>query len=205
MQKAVALISGGFDSPVAIDLMNERFEIIAVHFHQVPLTDEKSIEKVKELVKILNISKLYIVPFAEVFKHLVEKCDHKNYFILSKIVMLQAAQKIAQIEGANFLITGENLAQVSSQTLQNLNSISKNISLEILRPLLTYDKQEIINKARQIGTYQTSEGPEICDLLGPKNPATRSNPEEIKNELSKLDETLIDKSLKNAEIVNEAV
>ena len=187
MQKAVALLSGGIDSPVAIHLMQDRLDIIAVHFHQEPLTDKKEVEKVKELVKILKLKKVYLIPFAETLKQLVEKCKHKNYFILGKILMFQTAELVAGKEGAKFLITGENLGQVSSQTLSNLTTITKNLNLEIFRPVLTFDKQEIINKAKKIGTYEISKGPEICCLLGPKHPATKSNVEEIKKELDKLE------------------
>jgi tRNA uracil 4-sulfurtransferase len=186
MEKGVALLSGGIDSPVAIHLMQDRLDIIAVHFHQLPLTDEKEIDKVKELVGMLKLKKLYLIPFAESLKLLVEKCEHKNYFILGKILMFKIAELIADKENAKFLITGENLAQVSSQTLSNLRVITKNLHLEIFRPVLTYDKQEIIDLAKIIGTYDISKGPEICSLLGPKHPATRSNPEAIEKELDKL-------------------
>lgn len=201
MERGIALLSGGIDSPVAIHLMTGRLEIIAVHFHQQPLTGEKEIEKVKELVKVLGLKKAYLVPFVNVFKALTEECNSKNYFILSKIAMFKAAELIAVKENAKFLITGENLGQVSSQTLSNLTAITKNLSLDILRPVLTYDKEEIIKVARKIGTYEISKGPEICCLLGPKHPATKSNPEEIKKELEKLDlQKLLEESLQKADI-----
>jgi len=186
MEKGIALLSGGIDSPVAIHLMKNRLEIIAVHFHQLPLTDEREVEKVKELAKMLELKKIYLIPFVSVLKTLTEKCRHKNYFILGKITMFLAAEMIAKKEGAKYLVTGENLAQVSSQTLSNLTTITKSLSLEIFRPVLTYDKQEIINAAKKIGTYETSSGPEICNLLGPKHPATKSDLKEIQAELGKL-------------------
>ncbi len=201
MERGVALLSGGIDSPVAIHLMQERLEIIAVHFHQIPLTDQKEVDKVKELAKVLELKKIYLVPFVEVLKELTVKCVHKNYFVLQKIMMLKAAEIIAKKEGANFLITGENLAQVSSQTLSNLTTITRNVSLEILRPVLTFDKQEIVDKAKEIGTYEISKGPEICCLLGPKHPATKSNLEEIRKELEKVDLKLLEESLGKAEIL----
>ncbi len=195
------MLSGGIDSPVAIHLLQNRLEIVAVHFHQQPLTGEKEIEKVKELVNLLGLKKIYMVPFVDVFKALVEKCSHKNYFILSKVAMLKAAELIAAKEEAKFLITGENLGQVSSQTLSNLTAITKNLSLDILRPVLTYDKEEIIKVAREIGTYEISTGPEICCLLGPKHPATRSDPEEIRKELEKVElHRLMKESLNKAEV-----
>ncbi len=203
MQKAIALLSGGIDSPVAIHLLQDKLDIIAVHFHQQPLTDEKEIEKVKELVKVLNIKKLYLVPFTLVLKELVTQCEHRDYFILSKIAMLKAAEMIAQKEGAEYLITGENLGQVSSQTLSNLTSITKPVSMEILRPLLTFDKQETIEIAKKIGTYEISKGPEMCCLLGPKRPSTKSDPKKIGEELEKINlQELLEESLKNAEVVN---
>lgn len=202
MSKAIALLSGGIDSPVAIHLLQPHLEIIPAHFHQLPLVDESEIEKVRKLAKHLKVKKLYLAPFTPVLKALVEKCNHKHYFILSKIAMFRAAELIAQKEKASFLITGENLAQVSSQTLSNLTSITKHVSTEILRPLLTYDKQEIINVAKQIGTYELSKGPEICNLLGPKRPSTKSHPEEIGKELEKLDlHNLLQECIKNGEIV----
>ena len=202
MDKAIALLSGGIDSPVAIQLMQNRLEIVAVHFHQKPLSSEVEIDKVKKLCSILKVKKIYLIPFVEVLKGLVEKCSHRDYFILQKIMMLKTAEKIAEQEGAKYLITGENLAQVSSQTLSNLTTITKHVSMEIFRPVLTYDKQEIITVAKNIGTYETSQGPEICCLLGPKHPATKSDPDAIGKELEKVEvEELTMESLKKGEII----
>lgn len=202
MDKAVALLSGGIDSPVAISLLQDRLEIVAIHFHQVPLTKETEIEKVRELARLLGVKKTYLVPFTTVFTELVTKGNHRDYFILSKIVMMRAAQVIAEREAARYLITGENLAQVSSQTLSNLTTITSCVGMPILRPVLAYDKQEIIDKAKKIGTYETSKGPEICCLLGPKDHATKSTKASIEAQLEKIDVMLlIEKSLENMEIL----
>src|SRR3989338_5523516 len=201
MEKGVALLSGGIDSPVAIDLLKDRLEITAIHFHQLPLTDKKEIEKVKELTKILKIKTLYLVPATPILKALVEKCHHKDYYVLQKIVMLKTAQLLAQKLGAIYLITGENLAQVSSQTLSNLTSITTHVEMTILRPVLTYNKQEIIDHAKKINTFETSKGPEICSLLGPKTPSTRSDPQAIGRELAKLDLQILQDALDQAEII----
>lgn len=201
MEKAIALLSGGIDSPVAIHLMKNRLDIIAAHFHQQELTGLGEIEKVKQLLEKLELKRAYLVPFTLVLKHIVERCQHKNYFILQKILMFRAAERIAEKERAKYLITGENLGQVSSQTLSNLVSITKHVKLEILRPLLTNDKEETVKKAKEIATYDISKGPEICSLLGPKHPATRSDPEEIRKELEKIDFSLVEEALRKAEVV----
>ena len=202
MQKAIALLSGGIDSPVAIHLVQPKVEIVAAHFHQMPLTDEKEIDKVKQLCQKLKLKKLYLIPFTHVLTALVKRCKHEDYFILQKISMFRCAEMIAEKEKANFLITGENLAQVSSQTLSNLTTITKNLKLEVLRPVLTFDKKEIITIANKIGTYEISKGPEICCLLGPKHPSTKSNAYRISEQLDRLNiDELLKESLKKAEIV----
>ncbi len=201
MQKVVALLSGGIDSPVAIAMMQYRLDIIAVHFHQEELTGPEEVQKVKKLIKKLEVRKAYVVPFTSVLKHIVERCPHKNYYILQKILMFQAAEKIAEQEGAEYLITGENLGQVSSQTLSNLATITKHLHLTIFRPLLTFDKIEIIKRAKDLGTYTISEGPEICSLLGPKHPATKSDWNEMGKELEKIDFSLVEEALKKTEVV----
>jgi len=202
MERGIALLSGGIDSPVSIHLMQSRLDIIAAHFHQMPLTDQKEIDKVKELAQVLKIPKTYLIPFTPVLQQLVSKCKHKDYYILSKIAMFKTAELIAAKENAKFLITGENLAQVSSQTLSNLTTITKNLNLEIFRPVLSYDKEEIVKVAKKIGTYEISKGPEICCLLGPKYPSTRSNADDIKKQLEQIHLLpLLEESLKNAEII----
>ncbi len=202
MERGIALLSGGIDSPVAIHLMQNRLEVFAAHFHQMPLTDQKEIDKVKELAKVLKIPKTYLIPFTPVLQQLVSKCNHKDYYILSKIAMFKTAELIAEKENAKFLITGENLAQVSSQTLSNLTTITKNLNLEIFRPVLSYDKEEIVRVAKKIGTYDISKGPEICCLLGPKFPSTKSDSNEIKKQLENINLLpLLKESLKNAEII----
>tara|TARA_Y100000310_G_scaffold84897_1_gene81754 strand:+ start:5221 stop:5823 length:603 start_codon:yes stop_codon:yes gene_type:complete len=198
MRKAIALLSGGFDSVVAIHRLQKDLDIIAVHFHQLELTGPAEIEKVKKLANKLKIKKLYIIPFTKVFKVIAEDCNHREYYTLSKIAMYQAAELIAEKENADLLITGENLAQVSSQTLSNMKAIDSQIKLKILRPLLTFDKKEIIDIAQEIETFEISKGPELCSLLGPKNPATKTTIEKIETELNKINLLLLlEEAIKN--------
>lgn len=186
--KGLLLISGGFDSPVAGYLMQQKgVEIIAVHFSYEPFTDNGPELKSKKVSEILGFKKFIVVNISKECEGIAKNCNHKLYFVLTKRLMLKKAEEIAKKEKYDFLITGENLAQVSSQTLLNLKSITDAVKIQVLRPLLTYDKEEILAIARKIGTYEPSKGPEVCDALGPKHPATRSSLEEIRLEEAKLE------------------
>ncbi|NQV09197.1 7-cyano-7-deazaguanine synthase [Candidatus Woesearchaeota archaeon] len=202
MKKALALLSGGIDSPVAIDVMKDKLKIDAVHFHFVPLTDEESIEKSKKLAKQLGVKKLYIIPFVKPQTEVVDKCNNRYFFVITRRIMFRAAEKLSKKNRYEFLITGENLGQVSSQTLDNMTVVDKALEIPILRPLLCFDKREIIDRAVEIDTFETSKGPEICCLLGPKHPATRAKLEYVEKEEEKLNiKKLIDDCLKNIEVV----
>ncbi|MCD6547057.1 MAG: 7-cyano-7-deazaguanine synthase [Nanoarchaeota archaeon] len=167
------LLSGGIDSPVAGYLMKKRgFKIKAVYFHN-EFAGNEPLDKAKRLAKKLRI-KLTIVDITDILKQIAEKCDKRFYFILMKRVMYRLAEAIAKKEKCSFLITGENLGQVSSQTLQNLYVINKSVSIPVLRPLIAYDKMEIVKLAEEIGTFDISKGPEMCDILGPKHAATQA-------------------------------
>jgi len=203
-RKALLLLSGGFDSPVAGWLIKKKYdlELYAIHFHSMPLTDEKSIQKSKELAKIIGIKKLFLVPFTDLQKEVVQKCKHKDYYILTRRLMWKIAEQIAKQNDCKYLVTGENLAQVASQTLSNITNIDEAVDLVILRPLLTYDKEETINLAKEIGTYEASKGEEICCLLGPKHPSTKSNLQELKEQEKNIDEKIIHNIIEKIEVVN---
>jgi len=194
--KAISLISGGFDSAVSSYLVQSKFEVVGLHFTLEPISDNQTEVKSLATVKKLGINKLYVIKAGKYFAEISKKCNEKFYFILSKRFMIQVAEKIALEEDSKVIVTGENLAQVSSQTLTNLASIQEATKLELLRPLLCYDKNEIIDYAKDIDTYEISKGPEICDLLGPKHPATKSNINIILEE---------EKKLNNSEMIREAV
>ena len=187
-RKAILLLSGGFDSPVAGHLMvRQGYDLVAAHFSLEPITDDGSTVKSRTLVRILGLPTLYVVRVGEAFAEVAHACHRRFYFVLTKRLMGRLADAIADREAADVLVTGENLGQVSSQTLMNLRAIDAAARHPVLRPLIGMDKQEIMDRAKVIGTYETSVGPEICDLLGPPRPATAARLEQILAEETKLD------------------
>jgi thiamine biosynthesis protein ThiI len=201
---AVALLSGGIDSPVACHLMMERgLELQAVHFSQRPHTDEAPERKAEALVTLLGIPRMRILDVGPYFEEFVRSCQHRYYFVLTKRFMLRLAERIALDEGASFLVTGESLGQVSSQTLRNLATIDAAVALPVLRPLLGFDKVEIIRIAQRIGTFEVSKGPELCDLLGPEKPATRAGVEVIEREEAKVPyEEMLQQALESSRVLD---
>lgn len=186
--KGLLLLSGGIDSPVAGHLISRRgLEVLAVHFSLEPITDDTAAVKSRKLAERLGLSRLFVVTVGPAFAEIAERCDKKLYFVLSKRLMVRIAEAIARREGCDFLVTGESLGQVSSQTLQNLRAIDAAASMVVLRPLVGFDKEETVRIAREIGTYGISEGPEICDLLGPAHPATRAAVDRVLAEEARLD------------------
>ena len=200
--KAILLLSGGIDSPVAAHLMQRKgYTIIAaLHFYNKHLGNINTVDKCEHLCKKLTIKKLIMIPFDEQQAEIVRKCNHRFYYIIQRRLMWRIAEKIAKKENAQYLITGENLAQVASQTLSNMQTTQSAVQISILRPLLCNDKVETIAVAREIDTYEISKGPEVCCLLGPKHPATSSSKDIIEKEEEKIDvKNLIEESLKIAE------
>ncbi len=179
--RAGLLLSGGIDSPVAgWYAMRRGCRIHGVYFHSFPYTGDKTKEKVLDLARELALwqgqTPVYVVPFTEAQKQLRE-ASGPYAVLLYRRMMLRAAAVIARRERAPALVTGDNLGQVSSQTLENLGAIEAACELPILRPLLGFDKQEIVEKAARIGTYETSIQPydDCCSLFLPKHPATRAS------------------------------
>ena len=192
--RAVSLISGGIDSPVAAYRMMQRgCRLVFVHFHSAPYLDKSSQEKVRELVKLLTrhqfASRLYLVPFGEIQRQIVAAVMRPLRVVLYRRMMIRIAEAIAKKEKASALITGESLAQVASQTLENLAVIEKAATLPILRPLEGMDKQEIIDQARRIGTFETSCIPDqdCCQLFVPRHPATKARLADVEEAESRLD------------------
>ncbi|HEX6768220.1 MAG TPA: tRNA uracil 4-sulfurtransferase ThiI [Candidatus Binatia bacterium] len=192
--RLLSLISGGFDSPVAAYRMMQRgCRVIFVHFHSAPYQDKTSQDKVRELVKLLTRhqfqSRLYMVPFGEIQRRIVAAVARPLRVVLYRRMMLRIGERIARREKARALVTGESLGQVASQTLENMTVIQQAVAMPILRPLVGMDKQEIVDQARRIGTFETSSIPDqdCCQLFVPKHPATKARFDEVAADEAKLD------------------
>lgn len=207
--KAICLLSGGIDSPVAGFLAMKRgVKIIFAHFHAFPYVDKASVDKVKDIALVLSrfqgLSMVYCIPFGEIQKEVLLKTKEKLRVVLYRRLMLKIAQVIAQKEKASALVTGENIGQVASQTLPNLSVIEKAVSLPIIRPLITFDKQEIIEKAKKIGTFNLSVLPhqDCCSRFLPAHPETKAQLSEVMAEEKKLAlKTLTNQALKKTEVI----
>ncbi|MFC1565338.1 tRNA uracil 4-sulfurtransferase ThiI [Candidatus Neomarinimicrobiota bacterium] len=206
--KAIVMLSGGIDSPVAAYYAMKRgMRVIYVHFHSVPLVSEASVEKVRDTVDILKKyqpkSKLYLMKFAEIQQQIMVNCNEKLRVVLYRRYMMKIAEKVAELERASAIYTGEALGQVASQTIENITVVEESVNLPIIRPLIGFDKLEIIAKAIEIGTYDISILPheDCCTLYVPKHPATKARLIDIQKDEASLDsEALVEESLKTAKI-----
>lgn len=192
--RAVSLLSGGIDSPVASFLaMRRGVRLVFIHFHSYPETSESSIEKVRDLARVLaryqGRSKLYLVPFAEAQKDILLNAPPGDRVIFYRRLMLRISSEIAKRERSIAMITGESLGQVASQTLENIRAIERGSDLPILRPLICNDKESIITEARRIGTYDISILPhdDCCVRFIPRHPETKADVEVIMEKEKVLD------------------
>jgi len=205
----LSLISGGIDSPVACWMMMKRgCRVNFVHFHSFPLVSKKSYFKTKTLCRILSKyqgrAKIYFVPFAPIQTWLKTNIFNKYLVIFYRRLMLKIAQEIAKKQNIKVLTTGESLAQVASQTLDNLAVIGQAVKIPVLRPLIGFDKEEIVGLAKEIGTYETSieYQEDCCSLFVPRHPATKASLEKILEEEKKIPlENMIKEALDKTEIV----
>ncbi|MBQ9911426.1 MAG: tRNA 4-thiouridine(8) synthase ThiI [Firmicutes bacterium] len=207
--KGLVLLSGGIDSPVAAFLMAHRgMNIEAVHFHSYPYTSERAFEKVKDLAGILTtycgrikMTSINLLPIQEA---IVMNCPEEETTILVRRFMMKIAERIAKKDECQMLITGESLGQVASQTSDSLVVTDAAVSVPVMRPLIAMDKTQIIDIAREIGTFETSIQPfeDCCTVFLPKHPVTKPKLSKILESESKLDvESLIEAALSNAEVV----
>jgi thiamine biosynthesis protein ThiI len=202
------LMSGGIDSPVATWRMLRRgCRATLIHFHSFPLVEGRSREKAKELAEILNRyqydTRLYLVPFADVQRTLILTVPGPLRIVAYRRFMVRIAEEIARREGARALVTGESLGQVGSQTLQNIATVGDVAKMPILRPLVGMDKQEIIEQAQAIDTFETSILPDedCCTLFVPKSPSTAVRRDQIEAYEAELDvETMVREAADAAEL-----
>lgn len=200
--KGLVLVSGGIDSPVAAYMMMKQgVEVGAIHFSNEPFTDQKQELKAKEHMKKLAAMFNVNIPFfiamhGKVQAEFARNADRRYQCVFCRRIMLRVAERIAKEKGYDFLITGENLGQVASQTLPNMAAITKAVGIGIMRPLLCNDKVETIKIAKEIGTFETSIGPGVCCNLVPQNPVTKARLHSIEINESKIDiEELIKKEI----------
>lgn len=168
-------------------LQENGHEVAGVHFSQEPFTDDGPERKSLAAAAQLGIDDIWVSQAGERFGTLTRECEHRLYFVLSKRLMLRAASLLAEREGYDAVATGENLGQVSSQTLQNLTCVHDASRVPVLTPLLALDKMEIIDLAKEIETYELSTGPEVCDVLGPDHPNTAASMADVEDEEAKID------------------
>ena len=206
--KAALLLSGGIDSPVAGYMIAKRgVELCAVHFWSFPYTSERAKEKVIELGKLLTAycgSRVYVVPFTDIQLQIHEKCPEDYTTLIMRRFMMRIAERIAVKEGAEALITGESIGQVASQTMTALKMTNQVVSMPVFRPLIGFDKIDIIRYAEKIGTYETSCLPyeDCCTVFTPRHPATHPKLEKIMQGEAALEgERLIEEALAATEIV----
>jgi len=208
--KGMVLFSGGIDSPVAAFMMAKRGMVLeAVHYHSYPYTSERAQEKVEELVKIVSTYtgyiNLHIVNLLPIQEQIVEKCPEDETTILVRRFMMRIAERIAIDNKCMMLITGENLGQVASQTAEALVVTDASVNLPIMRPLIAMDKIDIMEKAKEIETYETSILPheDCCTVFLPKHPVTKPKLEKILESESVLDiDNLISDAVNKAETVH---
>ncbi|MBS5335578.1 MAG: tRNA 4-thiouridine(8) synthase ThiI [Clostridiales bacterium] len=207
--KGLVLLSGGIDSPVAAWMMAKRGMLIeAVHFHSYPYTSPRAQQKVEELAGILasycGRFKMHVINLLPIQEQIVMNCPEEETTILVRRFMMRIAEKIAEKRNCMMLITGENLGQVASQTAESLVVTDASVTKPVMRPLIAMDKVDIMEKAKEIGTYEKSIEPyeDCCTVFLPKHPATKPRLERILESESKLDcEALINAAVDSEEII----
>ena len=208
--KGIVMLSGGIDSPVSAFMMAKRgVEVEGVYFNSPPYTSERAKQKVVDLAERLTMFtggfKLYVVPFTDLQLYLLENVPHDKLTIFLKRAMTRVACILGERDGALAVITGDSVGQVASQTMQGLHAISAAATMPILRPLAGFDKQEIVDIARKIGTFDISVRPyeDCCTIFVAKHPETKPKTsviEKIESKLTELDR-YINEAMENAEII----
>ena len=204
---AVTLLSGGIDSPASTYMIAKRgVRLIPVHFFSFPYTSQQAKEKVIDLGKILTDycgkMTMEVVPFTHIQEEIRDKCPEEYFTLVMRRFMMRIAERIAKANGASAIVTGENLGQVASQTMEAMASTQAVTDLPVLQPLIGMDKEDIVRIARKIGTFETSILPyeDCCTVFTPKHPKTRPTVAEVAEVESVLDiEALVDEACKGIE------
>lgn len=195
--RAMLLLSGGIDSPVAGYMIAKRgVKLSATYFHAPPYTSERAKQKVVDLAKIVSRYsgpiELNIVNFTDIQLYIYEKCPHEELTIIMRRYMMRIAEELASKDGSLGLITGESIGQVASQTMQSLAATNEVCTMPVYRPLIGFDKQEIVDVSEKIGTYETSIQPfeDCCTIFVAKHPVTKPNLNIIKRSERNLEEKI---------------
>ena len=195
--KAMLLLSGGIDSPVAGYMIAKRgVTIEAVYFHAPPYTSERAKEKVVELARLVarfsGPIKLHVINFTDIQLYIYEKCPHDELTIIMRRYMMRIAERLAEQDDCIGLITGESIGQVASQTMFSLRVTDEVCELPVYRPVIGFDKQEIVDLAEKIGTFETSILPyeDCCTIFVAKHPVTKPNLKSIQKSEKKLSERI---------------
>ena len=208
--RAVALLSGGIDSPVAMwSIMRRGVVVEAIHFHSYPYTSKQAEEKVlslaEKVAKYGGRVNVHLVPFTQIQEAIGMNCFEKLRITLMRRIMLRIAEKIAEIRNAKAIVTGDNLGQVASQTIESIYAINEVTTMPMLRPLISFDKLDIMEIAHQIDTYDISILPyeDCCTVFVPKDPKTKPKVEECKKNEALIPDLadLIQKAIENAETI----
>lgn len=209
--KAMLLLSGGIDSPVAGWMTAKRgVQVDAVYFHAPPYTSERAKQKVVDLAKLVSKysgpMKLYVVNFTDIQMYIYDKCPHDELTIIMRRYMMRIAEYFAKQENAQGLITGESIGQVASQTMQSLAATNEVCTMPVFRPVIAFDKQEIVDISLKINTYETSILPyeDCCTTFVAKHPVTKPNINVIKKSETKLAEKIdemFDEAVRTAEVI----
>ena len=206
---AVTLLSGGIDSPVSTWMIAKRgVRLIPVHFYSFPYTGEAAKEKVVTLAKKLAAwcgkMRLAVVPFTHVQEEIRDKCPEEYFTLVTRRFMMRVADRLARDNGCGAIVTGENLGQVASQTMPALGVTEAVCTLPVLRPLIGFDKREIVDLARRIGTFETSILPyeDCCTVFTPRHPELRPSAARAEEAEAALDtDALVEEAVMNIEYI----
>ena len=204
---AVTLLSGGIDSPVSTYMICRRgVRLIPIHFFSFPYTSQQAKDKVVELAEILTAwcgkMTIEVVPFTHIQEEIRDKCPEEFFTLIMRRFMMRISERIAEANGAKAIVTGENLGQVASQTMEAMASTQAVTHLPVLQPLIGMDKEEIVRLARKIGTFETSILPyeDCCTVFTPRHPKTKPQITEVEAAESAMDvEALVEEALAGIE------